>query len=227
MGQTKPKSLDNSEVDTQAKEEAVAKQKKSNRGPRSRGKAYKQAKAKVDTNKIYSLSQAVGIIKDTTFTKFDSTVELHMVVNKEGISAQVDLPFSTGKQKRVEVADENTIAKLEKGKVDYDVLLATSDMMPKLVKYARILGPKGLMPNPKNGTVIKSPKDAEKFSGNSMTIKTERKAPLIHTVAGKTSMKEKDLEQNINSIFDAIGRRKIKKAYLSSTMSPSVKVAVD
>ena len=96
--------------------------------------------------------------------------------------------------------------------------------MPKLVKFARLLGPKGMMPNPKNGTIIKSAKDAEKFKGNSITIKTEKKAPLIHQVVGKVSMDVEKLAQNVNATLDAVGKRRIKKAYLSATMSPSVKV---
>jgi large subunit ribosomal protein L1 len=115
---------------------------------------------------------------------------------------------------------------LEAGKVEFDVLLATPDMMPKLVKFARLLGPKGLMPNPKNGTVIKSAKDADKFSASTLNIKTEKKAPLIHTTVGKVSMDEKQLAENAQAIISAIGSRKIRKAYLSATMTPSVKVAI-
>jgi len=129
------------------------------------------------------------------------------------------------KAKRIEVADAKTLDKLKSGKVDFDVLLATADMMPKLVPFARLLGPKGLMPNPKNGTLIKSAKDAEKFSGNTMTIKTEKSAPLIHTTIGKVSQDEKELEENVNAIFDAVGRKQIERAFISSTMSPSIKIS--
>lgn len=196
------------------------------RGPRLHGQNYKVSVTKVDKNRVYNLTEAVSLIKEMSFTKFDSTVELHLVVNKEGISAQTELPHSTGKQKKIEIADEQTIAKLKDGKIDFDVLLATPDMMPKLVPFARILGPKGLMPNPKNGTVIKNAKDADKFSAATITVKTEKKAPLIHTTVGKVSMGEKELVENTQAIVNAIGARKIKKAYLSATMTPSVKVSV-
>ena len=99
-------------------------------------------------------------------------------------------------------------------------------MMPKLVKYAKILGPKGLMPNPKTGTLIKNIKEAEKFSANTITLKTEKTAPLIHTPVGKVSSKEKNLSENIDAILNGIGKRQIIKAYLTSTMGPSVKIKV-
>ncbi len=97
-------------------------------------------------------------------------------------------------------------------------------MMPKLVPFAKLLGPRGLMPNPKTGTLIKSAKDAEKFSGNSLTIKTEKSQPVIHTVIGKVSQENQELKENIETIFSAITKKQIVKAYLKSTMSPSVKL---
>lgn len=223
MGQTKAKLVEG-EKDSVQQDGEVKAPSKARRAQRVRGNKYKSARAKVDGNKLYPVNQAVELVKDTAFTSFDSSVELHLVVNKEGLSVQTELPNSTGKTKKVEIADDETIKKLEKGQVDFDVLLATPDMMPKLVKFARILGPKGMMPNPKNGTVIKSAKDADKFSGSAVTIKTERKAPLIHTVIGKVSMEEKQLVENVNAVLEAVGRRKIRKAYLSATMSPSVKL---
>lgn len=223
MGQTKAKLVEGENA-VAPQEGEVKATSKVRSGQKGRGQKYKVARAKVDGNKLYSVQQAVELVKDTSFASFDSTVELHLVVNKEGISVQTELPNSTGKQKKVEVADEATVEKLKKGVIDFDVLLATPDMMPKLVPFARILGPKGMMPNPKNGTVIKNAKDAEKFSGDTMTIKTERKAPIIHTVVGKVSMEESKLAENVNAVLDTIGKRRVKKAYLSATMSPSVKI---
>jgi large subunit ribosomal protein L1 len=156
-----------------------------------RGKKYVESKAKVSKATNYKLEDAVKAVKEATYSKFDGTMELHLVVKKQGTTAQVTLPFSTGKVKKIEIADEKTLAKLKEGKVDFDLLLATADMMPKLAMFARLLGPKGLMPNPKNGTVIKSEKDAEKFKGNLITLKTEREAALIHTSFGKVSQKMK------------------------------------
>ena len=99
-------------------------------------------------------------------------------------------------------------------------------MMPKLVPYAKILGPKGLMPNPKNGTLIKTKDDAKKFSGNSITIKTEKKQPVIHTVVGKVDQKSAELEENTKTIVELVGKKQITKAYLTSTMGPSVKLSL-
>jgi len=196
------------------------------RGPKSRGSKFKTAAKKIDRQKLYNLAEAVKLVKETSFTKFDSTVELHLVVKKIGLSANVNLPYFSGKQKRVEVADDATIEKLKNGKIDFDVLLATADMMPKLVPFAKMLGPKGLMPNPKNGSLIKNAKDADKFLGNTLNLKTEKGQPVLHTSLGKVSQKEKELEENTNVVLEGVGRKQILKAYLKSTMSPSIKLQI-
>lgn len=224
MGATKTQVIDTA-VDTSANVEATSSSRQ--RKAKVRGKKYLEAKKAVDRNRLYSLKDAVALAKETSTSKFDGSIELHLVVRKEGISVNVDLPHSTGKAKKVEVADDATIEKLKEGKVDFDVLLATADMMPKLVPFARILGPKGLMPNPKNGTVIKSAKDAEKFNAARLSVKTEKKAPLIHTTVGKVSMKDEELVANIEAVFKAISTRQILKAYVVASMGPSVKVAVE
>lgn len=190
-------------------------------------KKLAEAKAKVDRNKEYSVADAIKLIKETSYSKFDGTMEAHFIVKKTGIAAQVNLPFSGGKQKKIEVVDENTFKKLATGKIDFDVLLATADQMPKLVPFAKILGPRGLMPNPKNGTLLKSSEDAKKFSGNTLNIKTEKEAPLIHTSFGKVSQKETELEKNLESLMDAIGEKQIVRVFIKATMSPSVKVSVN
>lgn len=194
------------------------------RKPRVRGKKYQDARAKIDRTKLYSIKEAVQLIKEISYSSFDGTIELHLVTKKEGVSTNIKLPYLTGKKKKIEVANDSTIKKLEKGKVDFDVLLATAEMMPKLVPFAKILGPKGLMPNPKNGTLIKNTKEAKKFSGSTMTIKTEKKAPLVHTIVGKISQKDEEIIENTEAILSAIGERQIQKAYLTSTMGPSVKI---
>ncbi len=192
-----------------------------------RGKKYLESKAKISKGTLYTLKDAIKLVKDTSYSKFDGTFEMHLVVKKTGTTAQVSLPFSSGKLKKVEIADDKTVEKLKTGKIDFDLLLATAEMMPKLVAFARLLGPKGLMPNPKNGTVIKSLKDAEKFKGNLITLKTEREAPLIHTSFGKVSQKDEELAKNAESILTAIGGSKqIVRAYIKSTMSPSVRIVI-
>ncbi len=200
--------------------------KKTEKKAKVRSKKYIEAQTKVNKTKLYPLTEAIKLVKETSYSSFDGTVELHVVVKKAGISASATLPHSTGKEKKVEVAKESTIKKLEKGKVDFDILLSTVDMMPKLVPFAKILGPKGLMPNPKNGTLIKDAKEAKKFSANKINLKTEKKAPLIHTPVGKVSSNQKDLSENIEAVLKGIGKRQVVKAYLAPTMGPSVKIQI-
>ena len=212
--------------DIDKQEEVSQESKKFAREPKGRSKKYKEAKGKIDNSKLYSLKSAIELAKSIAFTSFDATLEMHLVIKKEGFSAKVALPHSFGKEKKVEVADSNTIDKLKEGKIDFDVLLATPDMMPKLVPFAKLLGPKGLMPNPKNGTLIRSTAEAKNFSQSTVTIKTEKSAPVIHTSIGKTSMEVKDLVENGNKIIDSLGKNQIEKAYISSTMGPSIKLTI-
>lgn len=199
---------------------------KAKKAVKFRGKRYLEAKSKVSLGKIYSIKDAVLLVKETSTSSFTGTVEMHLVIKKEGFSTSVSLPYSSGKVKKIEVADDKTIEKLKTGKIDFDVLLATYDMMPKLVPFAKLLGPKGLMPNPKNGTIIKSVKDADKFNASKINIKTEKKSPVIHTSVGKVDMKEEEIAKNIEAVLDAVGRKQIVKAYLAPTMGPSVKIEV-
>ena len=190
-----------------------------------RSQKYKDSKAKIDVLKNYPLKDAVKLVKSTSYSKFDGTMELHLVVKKAGTSVQVTLPHSAGREKKVEIASDETIEKLKKGVVDFDILISTPQMMPKLVPFARILGPKGLMPNPKNGTLINDPKKVKSFSSATVTLKTEKDAPLIHTVVGKNSQDDSEIVDNTNAILNALGGSKqIIRAYLKSTMSPSVKL---
>lgn len=192
--------------------------------PKTKGKKYINARAKIDRKKLYTLPEAIKLVKETTFSKFDSTMELHLVVKKTGINVRATLPHQAGKEKKIEIADDKTVEKLKEGKIDFDLLLATPDMMPKLIPFAKLLGPKGLMPNPKMGTLIKNAKEAEKFSGNTVSLKTEKEQPIIHTVLGKVSQSDKELEENANAILNTLNRKMIIKAYLKSTMSPSLKL---
>lgn len=190
-----------------------------------RGKKYLAAKMKVEPGKAYPLPDAIKLAKETSISKFDGALELHLVLNKDSVSTQAELPHGTGKKKRVEIANEETVEKLKNGKVDFDVLLATADFMPRLVPFAKILGPRGLMPNPKAGTIIQNPKDAEKFSGNSLQIKSEKQAPLVHLVIGKVSQPEKEISENLAAVIGAVGPKDIKKAVIKASMGPAIKVA--
>jgi large subunit ribosomal protein L1 len=192
-----------------------------------RGKKYVDAKKKFDNSKTYSVAEAIKLVKETSYSKFDGTVELHMIVKKAGVSAQVALPHQAGKTKKVEIATDETIEKLKSGKIDFDVLVATAAMMPKIVPFARLLGPKGLMPNPKNGTLVPDAQKAKSFSTGTVALKTEKEAPLVHTVIGKVSQDGKELAENLEAIFKVFGGGKqIDKAYVKATMGPAVKVKI-
>jgi large subunit ribosomal protein L1 len=144
-----------------------------------------------------------------------------------GTSTQVTLPHQAGREKKVEIATDETVIKLKEGKIDFDILVATPEMMPKLVPFARLLGPKGLMPNPKNGTLVNDPKKAKSFSTATITLKTEKDAPLIHTVVGKTSQKDEEIADNVEAVLKAFGGSKqIIRAFIKATMSPVVKIDI-
>jgi len=200
---------------------------------RVRSKRYIEAASLVDKTKTYPLGDAVSLVKKTSLTKFDGSVELHVNLNpaslgeKKDMRGSVSLPHGTGKQVRVFIADDTIIADVAEGKINFDILVASPSMMPRLAKVARILGPKGLMPNPKTGTVTEdTAKRAKELSTGKVNFKTEPDQPLIHLLVGKVSFDSKKLEENVDAILDAVGRGKIAKATLSATMGPGVKVAV-
>ncbi len=199
---------------------------KSVKKARIRSKNYQALKAKVKVDQTYSLSNAIKLLRDVSYSKFDPTVELHISL-KEKTNKEIDLPHATGKIKKVVVATDEIIAKIAANQIDFDVLLASPDQMPKLVKFAKVLGPRGLMPNPKNGTVVPSPeKTAKDMSGkNALTLKTEKDAPLLHLVIGKLSMSDQDLSDNISAVTSAISPQ-VTKIVLKSTMSPAIKLTV-
>lgn len=197
-----------------------------------RSKRYQEVIGMVDKNKLYPLKEAISLVKQTSLTKFDGTVELHINLNplslgeKKDYRTGVSLPHGTGKEVRVAIADDKIVAEIESGKINFDVLVAHPQMMAKLAKVARILGPKGLMPNPKTGTVSPDPeKRAKELSSGQVNIKTEPGNPIIHMPIGKVSFNDKDVAENIEAVLSAIGN-KVAKVSLSSTMGPGVKVSL-
>lgn len=190
-----------------------------------RGKKYQKVAKMADKNKIYKLEEAVKLVKEMKTAKFDETVELHLNVDETGLKGEVTLPHSTGKTVRVAVVDDKLLEKLEAGKIDFDILVTHPSFMPKLAKFAKVLGPKGLMPNPKAGTISPKPEElVKKFSGGTMRWKTEPKFPLVHQMIGKSSDEDKNLVENAQSFMDAVGMKHILKAFIKSTMSPSLKI---
>src|SRR5581483_5512480 len=180
-------------------EKKAKKQQKKTKSKSTRSKKYKEVKTQVDRSKTYRLSDALELLPKVKLSKMDETVELHLNTIDKGISGNVTLPHGTGKKTRVAIADDKLIADVEKGVIAFDVLVAAPQMMPKLAKVARVLGPKGLMPNPKNGTVSQNPEEVvKKFEGGQMSYKTESKFPIIHLTVGKLSFGDKKLTENIS-----------------------------
>ena len=218
------------------KETKVKKEKFVKRKIRSR--RYQESIIELDKSKTYPLGEALEILSKFQKAKFDETVELHLNTTRGGISGNMTLPHGTGKITRVAVADdpsassgqaklETLIKKIESGNVDFDILVAHPSAMSQLAKVAKILGPRGLMPNPKNGTISTNPQEiVKKFEDGQISFKTEAKAPLIHMTVGKFSFGEKKLTDNIKTAVGAIKAENIQAITLKSTMSPGIKVQV-
>ncbi len=221
---------DNSEEKAEEKKKVVTKKTVMKN---DRSTKYKEVAQHVDRGTIYKLSDAVSLLPKLTIAKFDETVELHINTTDKGISGQMVLPHGTGKDTRVAIINPNAdaaaadalIESIESGKINFDVLIATPDAMPRLARVARVLGPRGLMPNPKNGTVTPNPEEvAKKFAGGQINYKTESKFPILHLVVGKVSFGDKKLEENITTAIKTVQTKNIKNVTLKSTMSPGIKI---
>lgn len=194
---------------------------------RSRSKSYQTVAQALDRNKKYTLLDGLSMLEKLKRSKFDETVELHINTTETGLSGNTTLPHGTGKIIKVAIANDDVLAKVVAGKIDFDILLASSQMMPKLARVAKILGPRGLMPNPKNATLVKDPeKAAENFKKGQINFRTEAKAPIMHLTVGKMSFGAKKLSENIEALIDAIKKEKIRNITLKSTMSPGIKLAI-
>jgi large subunit ribosomal protein L1 len=223
---------DSEEMEKSAESGEKEGKKKFEKKPHVRGKRYQEMLTKVEHGKVYGLSEAIKLLRGVHLAKFDESVEVHLNVSEKGLRGQVTLPHGTGKKVRVVIADTDTIDKLianiEKGVIEFDALVAHPQVMGKLGKVARYLGPRGLMPNPKNGTISPTPeKVAKKLEGGEITWKTESEFPLIHQVVGKLSFKDDQIKENITELFKAIEVSKIKEATLKSTMSPGIKIQIN
>ena len=219
-------------------------------------KRYKALLEKVDTTKEYNLDDAVALVKDLKSAKFDETVDLAVNLNVDPrhadqmIRGAVVLPNGTGKSVRVAVFAKGTkvdeakaagadlvgtdelVESIQAGNIDFDVLIATPDTMGLVGKIGRILGPKGLMPNPKTGTVTMDVAKAVKDSkGGKVTYRVDKKGN-IHAGVGKASFNNEALKENIVALMTALNKAKpasakgkyVIKATLSLTMSPSVTI---
>lgn len=222
-------------------QEPKEKKKKQKRGKaRVRGNKYKEAIEKVDRNMNYPLLEAVELVKNTSYSKFPGTIELHLNSSVKGLRGLVTLPFSSGKKLRILVfapagtkldaseimiGDEGTLEEISKGKIDFDVIVAHPSWMPKLAPVASVLGPRGLMPNPKSGTVTENlDKAIEDLMGGKVEYKTESNGKVIHMGIGKITQPSEELLANIKALYTVVGKSKVQKITLSSTMGPGVKV---
>ncbi len=209
---------------SEAESEVVRKPKHTNRG----GKKIKASLSKINRTKLYTASDAVKLIKDTNITSFTATLTLHLNLTERVSRVEITFPHQAGKTKIIAIADDKIISEIEKGNFNFDILLATPAMMPKLAKHARVLGPKGLMPSPKAGTVTPDPEGKKKeFAGGKTMIKGEGKFPLMHITIGKLDQPDKELIANIETALTAVNVSKITKATLASTMSPGIKLLLN
>lgn len=221
-----------------------------------RGKKYQAAAKKIEAGKLYTLKEALALAPETCPCNFDSTVEAHVRLGvdprqaDQNIRATVVLPHGNGKTVRVAVfapldeakkaaaagadiaEDEEFLKRLEKGELDFDVLTSTPAYMPKLGKFARLLGPKGLMPNPKAGTVTA---DLEKAVKESKAGKVEYrvdKQAIIHIGLGKASFGQDKLLDNANTFFDSLKAHRpaslkgnyVKSIFITTSQGPSIEV---
>lgn len=224
---------------------------------KAKGKKYVEASKKIDKNKSYTIEEAIKLVKETTITTFDSTIDVAFKLNidpkksDQQVRGTVILPNGTGKTRKVLVISNEIQAKrakeagadfvggddmIEKIKkenwFDYDVIVATPDMMPKLGVLGKILGPKGLMPNPKTGTVSANPENAVIDIKKGMAEYKTDAYGNIHAMIGKSSFKENDLIENLQFMFTTVVNSKpqslkgayIKSISISSTMGPGIKL---
>ena len=220
------------------------------------GKRMKNAYADIDRNKFYSVSDAVAMIKSRAKTKFDETVEISINLGidprhaDQALRGVMELPHGTGKTVRVGVfakgakADEAKAAGadvvgaedlaeiVQGGTMDFDRCIATPDMMGLVGRLGKILGPRGLMPNPRLGTVTMNVGEAVRAAKGGQVQYRAEKAGIVHAGVGKASFTEQAIEENVKAFLDAIVKAKpagakgtfVKKVSLSSTMGPGVKL---
>lgn len=189
-----------------------------------RSKRYIAGRSQVDRTKTYDAFAAIELLKRLSYTKFDGTITADIVVREPDTQIQLSLPHSTGKVLRVAIATDKLIEDIAAGNIEFDILISAPAFIPKLAKHARTLGPKGLMPNPKNGTITDKPEVKKKeLESGAVTIKSERKQPVMHVSIGKVSMDTKQLVENTQALIEALGAKAVRMT-LSASMSPGVRV---
>ncbi|SDU08294.1 50S ribosomal protein L1 [Jiangella alkaliphila] len=219
-----------------------------------RSKSYRAAAEKIDRDHLYHPAEAVKLARETSSTKYDATVEVALRLGVDPRKADqmvrgtVNLPHGTGKTARVLVfavgpkaeeakaagadivGSDELVEEVQKGRLDFDAVVATPDLMGKVGRLGRVLGPRGLMPNPKTGTVTMDVEKAvSEIKGGKIEFRVDRHANL-HFIIGKTSFSEQALAENYAAALDEVNRLKpsaskgryIRKATLTTTMGPSI-----
>lgn len=194
------------------------------------GKKYRKLEEKIEKDKEYSIDEAITLALETNPAKFDATVELHVKLNEKekNTRGMVVLPGGVIKEKNVlEVTEANiddVLATVKAGKTDFDIMIADMKVMPKLAQLAKVLGPKGLMPSPKAGTVVADVKKAAaEMRGGKVEFRAD-KLNIIHMAIGKISFGPEKVKQNFQAIIDHLPKR-IDSIYLTTSMGPSIKVS--
>lgn len=221
-----------------------------------RGKAYKEASSKVEKHKLYEPTEAIGLLKEVATAKFDETVEVHVKLGvdprhaDQQVRGTVSLPHGTGKTRRVlvfakgekikeaeaagadYVGGEELAEKIQGGWFDFEVAVATPDMMAVVGKLGKILGPRGLMPNPKAGTVtFDIERTISELKAGRIEYRTDKNA-IVHVPIGKVSFEPEKLQENLNTFADALVKAKpaaakgqyMRSATICSTMGPGIKL---
>jgi large subunit ribosomal protein L1 len=222
------------------------------------GKNYREASAKIDRDKLYPPEEALRLAKETSFTRFDGTIEVHVRLGVDPRHADqqvrdtVMLPHGLGKTVRIlafaegdgarlsqeagadYIADDETIQRIQDGWVDFDASVATPSMMSKVGRLGKILGPRGLMPNPKAGTVVQEedlPRVIKELKAGRVEFRIDKTANL-HVPIGKASFDPQSLYENMAALMDVINRARpasskgtyIRRVTVTSTMGPGIKV---
>ncbi len=204
------------------------------RPPRTRQtQRYREAKAKIDSQKEYEIDEALELLPQVSLSKFEGSCEVHIQINPKvkkgqdpGLRGLVTLPHGSGKKPKVVILDEKILPKIEQGWTDFDIALATPQMMPKIAKVAKILGPKGKMPNPKAGTVVENPEKRKKeLESGLVEYRTDRQN-VIHLNLGKLSWPKEKLKENYLALIAALPKNRIASVHLAPTIGPSIKVKV-
>lgn len=196
-----------------------------------RSKAYLKSVEEVDKNKKHTIEEAIDLIKKGSYSKFDGTISLTIKLekakkNEDAIRGAIKLPNGTGKKQKVVVATDELIEKIKKGEMDFDILVAQPAMMGKLGQVAKVLGPKGKMPNPKDHTVVENPQDViEDLSEKIVRYRVDA-GRNIHIPVGKVSWDAAKLSENIALVLRTLAKHKKESITLSPTMGPGVKIVL-